>query len=123
DIAPSWLDHLAADGVLVLTLIMNGVTRTIGIRRDGYHLTSTSTEVAGFVQMQGAGQHAARVFLLTDRNGKQVKLRFDYRVTDDMTQLDGGLGAQRTDVWSAVTIKHQTAFADPHLWFARFLHG
>src|SRR6266498_496721 len=31
DIAPSWLDHLATDGVLVLPLIMNGVTRTMSL--------------------------------------------------------------------------------------------
>jgi len=123
DIAPSWLDQLAADGVLVLPLIMNGVTRTIGFRRDGDHLTSTSTEVAGFVPMQGAGQHPERVFLLTDPNGKQVKLRFDSGVPDDMSQLDGVLATERTQVWSGVTIKHQTSFADLHLWFAWFLPG
>ena len=36
----------------MLPLIMNGVTRTIGFRRDGDHLTSTSTEVAGFVPLR-----------------------------------------------------------------------
>ena len=123
DIAPSWLDQLATDGVLVLPLIMNGVTRTIGFRREDDHLTSTSTEVAGFVPMQGAGRHPERVFLLTDPNGKQVKLRFDSGVPDDMSQLDGVLATERTQVWSAVTIKHQTSFADLHLWFACFLPG
>jgi protein-L-isoaspartate(D-aspartate) O-methyltransferase len=39
DVAPAWLDQLADDGVLVLPLIMNGVTRTLGFRRDGDHLT------------------------------------------------------------------------------------
>ena len=123
DIAPAWLNQLAADGVLVLPLIMNGVTRTIGFRRDGDHLTSASTEVAGFVPMLGAGQHAERVFLLTDANGKQVKLRFYSGVPADMGQLDGVLGTERTEVWSRVMIKHQTSFADLHLWFAWFLPG
>ena len=73
--------------------------------------------------MQGAGQHPERVFLLTDPSGKQVKLRFDSGVPDDMSQLDGVLATERTQVWSGVTIKHQTSFADLHLWFACFLPG
>src|SRR6266542_3142534 len=123
DVAPAWLEQLADDGVLVLPLIMNGVTRTLGFRHVGDHLTSTSTEVAGFVPMQGAGQHPERVFLLPDANGRQVKLRFDSGVPEDMSQLDGVLATERTRVWSGVTIKHQTSFADLHLWFAWFLPG
>jgi len=123
DIAPTWLDQLTPGGVLVLPLIMNGVTRTIGFRRNGDHLTSTSTEVAGFVPMQGAGRHPERVFLLPDANGNQVKLRFDSDVPGDMGQLDGVLATERTQVWSGTTIKHQTSFADLHLWFACFLPG
>ncbi|GAA3948280.1 hypothetical protein Aau02nite_11580 [Amorphoplanes auranticolor] len=123
DIEPSWLNDLADDGVLVLPLIMNGVTRTIGFRRDGDHLVSTSTEVAGFVPMQGAGQHAERVFLLPDPNGNNVKLRFDSDVPADLGNLDGVLATERTDVWSGATIKHQTSFADLHLWFAWYLPG
>ncbi|MFK3984451.1 methyltransferase, FxLD system [Micromonospora sp. NPDC050397] len=123
DIAPAWVDQLAAEGVLVLPLIMNGVTRTIGFRRTGDHLTSTSTEVAGFVPMQGAGQHLERVFLLPDANGNSVKLRFDSGVPDDVSQLDGILATRRTDLWSDVTINHGVSFADLHLWFAWFLPG
>jgi protein-L-isoaspartate(D-aspartate) O-methyltransferase len=123
DVSPALLAQLADKGVLVLPLIMNGVTRTIGFRRTGDHLTSTSTEVAGFVPMQGAGRHPERVFLLTDPNGKQVKLRFDSGVPDDMTPLDGVLGTDRTEVWSGATIKHQTSFADLYLWFAWHLPG
>jgi protein-L-isoaspartate(D-aspartate) O-methyltransferase len=123
DIVPAWLDELADDGVLVLPLIMNGVTRTIGFRRDGDHLTSTSTEVAGFVPMQGDGQHAERVFIVPDPNTHKVKLRFDADVPADLSQLDGVLAAERTEMWSGATIRHQTSFADLHLWFAWFLQG
>ncbi len=123
DIAPAWLDQLAADGVLVVPLITNGVTRTIGFRRDGDHLTSTSTEAAGFVPIRGAGQHPERVFLLPDANGKHVKLRFDAGIPNDLSQLDGVLATERSHVWSGATIQRQTSFADLHLWFAWFLPG
>ncbi len=123
DIPPVWLAHLADTGVLVLPLIMNGVTRTIGFRRAGDHLVSTSLEVAGFVPMQGAGRHQERAFLLTDPNGKQVKLRFDSDVPEDMSALDGVLATARAEVWSGATIKHQTSFADLYLWFAWHLPG
>ena len=123
DIPSVWVDLLADNGVLVLPLIMNGVTRTIGFRRAGDHLVSTSIEVAGFVPMQGAGRHDERVFLLTDPNGKQVKLRFDSGAPDDMSQLDGVLATDPTEVWSGVTIPHRTSFADLYLWFAWHLPG
>jgi protein-L-isoaspartate(D-aspartate) O-methyltransferase len=123
DIAPAWTEQLTADGVLVLPLIMNGVTRTIGFRRDGDHLRSTSAEVAGFVPLQGIGQHPERVFQLPDPDGNTVKLRFDSRVPEDVNLLDGVLATDRTDVWSGVTIHHGVSFADLHLWFAWFLPG
>jgi len=73
--------------------------------------------------MRGTGRHAERVFLLTDPNGKPVKLRFDSGVPDDMCPLDGVLATERTEVWSGATIKHQTSFADLYLWFAWHLPG
>jgi protein-L-isoaspartate(D-aspartate) O-methyltransferase len=123
DIAPVWLGQLAANGVLVLPLIMNGVTRVIGFRRTGDHLISTSTEVAGFVPMQGAGARPEMVFPLADPNGKHVRLRFDPGVAADVSRLDGVLTTGRTQVWSGVTINHGVSFADLHLWFAWFLPG
>jgi protein-L-isoaspartate(D-aspartate) O-methyltransferase len=123
DIAPAWIAQLTAAGVLVLPLIMNGVTRTIGFRRDGDHLRSTSTEVAGFVPMQGIGQHPERVFLLPDPDGNTVKLRFDSAVPEDVDLLAGVLATDRNEVWSGVTIHHGVSFADLHLWFAWFLPG
>lgn len=123
DLAPAWLSHLSADGTIVVPLRMNGITRVIGFRREGDHLVSTSAEVAGFVPMQGDGAHDERVFLLPDRNGHHVKLRFEGDAPADMHLLDGVLATERTEVWSGVTIKHGVSFANLHLWFAAFLPG
>ncbi|WP_369754139.1 methyltransferase, FxLD system [Micromonospora sp. CNB394] len=123
DIPPAWLEHLAPDGVIVVPLRMNGVTRTIALRRDGDHLTSTSSEVAGFVPLQGDGARPERIFRLPDRQGRFVSLRFDVGAPDDVRQLDGVLDTERSEVWSGATVGHSESFADLHLWLAGFLPG
>jgi protein-L-isoaspartate(D-aspartate) O-methyltransferase len=123
DLAPGWLEQLPAGGTIVVPLRMNGITRSIGFCRAGGHLLSTSAEVCGFVPMQGSGAHDERVFLLPDQQGRNVRLRFDGDVPQDLTPLDGVLAAERTEVWSGVTIRHGASFADLHLWFAGFLPG
>lgn len=75
--------------MVVVPLQMNGITRSIGFRREGDHLVSISAEVAGFVPMQGVGAHDERVVLLPDRNGHHIKLRFDGDVPLEMSLLDG----------------------------------
>jgi protein-L-isoaspartate(D-aspartate) O-methyltransferase len=123
DIPPAWLNQLAEDGRLVLPLRMNGITRTIAFRRDADRLVSTSAQVAGFVAMQGDGAHSEKVYLLPDGHGRSIKLRFDDGPLENPELLDGVLGTERTAVWSGVTIKHRTSFADLHLWFASYLVG
>lgn len=123
DIPPALLAHLADDGVIVVPLRMNGVTRTIAFRRAGDHLVSTSTEVAGFVPMQGEGAHPERVLRLPDGRGRHVYLRFDGDLPDEPGLLDGVLATERTERWSGVTIDRGMSFADLHLWLAGFLRG
>lgn len=123
DISPAWLDQLALNGTLVVPLRMGGVTRSIAFHRDGDHLVSESTEVCGFVPMQGAGQHTEQVFELADANGHHVRLRFDETVPQGIDRLDEVLATGRAEVWSGVTTPHRTSFADLHLWNAGFLPG
>jgi protein-L-isoaspartate(D-aspartate) O-methyltransferase len=123
DIAPAWIRHLTPGGRLVVPLRMNGVTRSIGFRRESDHLVSTSARVCGFVPMQGAGEHHDRAFLLPDAHGRHVRLQFDTGAPQDQHLLDGVLATDRTTVWSGVTIAPQVSFADLHLWLACFLPG
>jgi protein-L-isoaspartate(D-aspartate) O-methyltransferase len=123
DVPPAWLDQLTADGVLVVPLRMNGITRTIAFGRRGDHLASIDVEVAGFVPMQGQGAHAERTFLLPDRDGKHIELRLDSVVQETMNLLDGVLATEPVSVWSGVTIGNGISFADLHLWLAAFLPG
>lgn len=123
DISPAWLDQLTPDGVLVVPLRMNGVTRTIAFGRRSDHLRSVGTEVAGFVPMQGAGAHPDRTFPLTDGFGGQVTLRFDAGVPETADQLDGAPATTPTSAWSGVTVGQGVSFADLHLWLATRLPG
>lgn len=123
DIPPALLDQLAADGVLVVPLRMNGVTRSIAFRRSGDRLVSGSSEVAGFVPIQGDGARPERILTLPDRQDRHVNLRFDSATPDAPTLLDDVLDTARSEEWSGVTIENGVSFADLHLWFAGFLPG
>ena len=123
DIAPAWLHQLRPDGLLVLPLVMNNVTRVVALTRDDGHLVSTATEVAGFVPMQGDGSHADQVFELADTAGGKVTLSFDSGAPRKPIQFDGVLNASADEIWSGVTVGHGVSFADLHLWLAWYLDG
>jgi protein-L-isoaspartate(D-aspartate) O-methyltransferase len=123
DIAPAWLGQLAPGGSLVVPLIMNGVTRTVGFLAAEDHLISASTEVAGFVPMQGIGRHEDQVLSLDWPGGGTLRLRFDTGAPQDPGQLDGVLLTGPVEAWSDVTFPNNTSWADLYLWFACFLPG
>lgn len=122
DVPPAWCDQLAADGVLVVPLVMNGITRSIAFHPRDDHLVSSSAEVCGFVPMQGAGCHPERVVTLADAQSRQVRLRFDGE-PPQVSLLDGVLATETVEVWSGVTVGHGISFADMYLWFGCFLPG
>jgi len=121
DVAPAWLDALAEHGVLVLPLIMKGVTRVIGFRRDGDHLTSTCTQIPRQVKVQDDFQHPGRVFLLPDADGNLVGALLGGDVPAYLDNLHSVPAREETEVWSGVRIGDEIPFADLHLWFAWFL--
>jgi protein-L-isoaspartate(D-aspartate) O-methyltransferase len=123
DLSPAWLAQLKPDGIIVVPLRMNGITRSIGFRREGDHLVSTSAHVCGFVAMQGDGAHDERIFLLPDPRGGYVRVRFDGPVPQDMSRLDGVLATDQGEVWSEVMIGRGVSFADLQLWLAVYLPG
>lgn len=123
DIPPAWLDQLTCDGIIVLPLRMNGITRSIGFHRDGDHLVGGKAEVCGFVAMQGAGSHTVQQIVIHDAEGGSVTLEFDAGVPAEPGLLRDALNSERVEVWSGITIEHKVSFADLHLWFATHLSG
>ena len=123
DIPPAWLEQLAADdGVIVVPMRMNEITRSVAFRRSGGHLVSTSVEQCGFVAMQGIGARKERTFRLADPAGGYVELRFDQDEPRVPGLLDA-LTAGPVTEWSGVTIAQGVSFADLNLWLSAFLPG
>ncbi|GIE91595.1 methyltransferase, FxLD system [Actinoplanes regularis] len=123
DIPPAWLEQLAPTGTLVVPLIMNGVTRTFGFRREGDHLVSTSIEVAGFVPMQGIGRHSDTPLTVVDPAGKTVTLQFDTAAALALNDLDDVLRTEPTVAWSGVLFPNATSWAGLYVWFAWYMPG
>ena len=99
DIPPAWRTQLAADGRLIVPLRLRGTTRSIAFEADGADLVSVSYRPAGFVPIQGAGEHPGRLVAVGEQENWWL------RVDDDAPELDvaglrEALRAQRLERWS-----------------------
>lgn len=123
DIPPAWTDRLAPEGALVVPLRMNGVTRSIGFRRSGGRLASASAAACRFVPVQGAGEHAERVFPLPMPGGARLLLRFEDNPPDAFTAPDSILSSEPADAWTGLTTGAMNSFPDLFLWCGGFVPG
>ena len=122
DLAPSWLDQLAANGVLAVPLTLNGVSRSIAFRRDRDLRVSHDAQMCGFVDLQGAGRHTEHRVALNGDQGMPVVVAFGQAVPSLHLDPDV-LATPATEVWSGVTFPHATSWGDMHLYFACYLDG
>ncbi|OEJ21091.1 methyltransferase, FxLD system [Streptomyces subrutilus] len=120
DIPPAWTDQLAEDGRLVVPLRMRGLTRSVAFDRDGDRLVSRSSEVCGFVTMQGEGEHNARLLLI---RGKEIGLRFDDGWPADPDALNGVFDTDRVEKWTGVTVAPAEPLKGMQMWLASALDG
>ena len=123
DIPPAWLAQLAESGALVVPLRMNGVTRSIGFRKRGGHLASTSAHTCGFVPMQGAGAQPETFFQVSAPGGGHVTLRFEDGAPARPPLADDILASDPAEAWSGLTIADMTPWSDLYLWLAGFQPG
>lgn len=124
DIASAWLEALSPDdGALVVPLRMNGVTRSIGFRRSGDHLASTSAQTCGFVPVQGTTAYSERTFVLPMPAGGQALLRFEDNAPDRIPVTSDILAGEPAEAWSGITTANMVSFADLFLWCSGFLPG
>ena len=123
DIPPSWLAQLADSGTLVVPLRMNGVTRSIGFRKDDGHLASASTETCGFVPMQGLGARPETFFRIPAPGGGHIVLRFEDGTPAALPLPDDILAGEPAVAWSGLTAPDMTPWDDIYLWLAGFQPG
>jgi protein-L-isoaspartate(D-aspartate) O-methyltransferase len=117
DIAPAWLDQLAAHGRIVVPLRFRGQTRSIALDLVDGRLESRSMRLCGFVCMQGVGASYERaIFLEKD----SVSLGFD---TDQelVEPSDDVLRSPATQAWSGVMVDREEPLSDLNLWLASTL--
>jgi protein-L-isoaspartate(D-aspartate) O-methyltransferase len=120
DIAPAWVDQLAADGRIVVPLRLRSQTRSIAFDLLDDSLLSRSMAVCGFVCMQGAGANYERFVPL---HGDKVGLSFDEDQLDEPHPLNGVLRAPPVSEWSGVLMHREEPLADLDLWLASTLPG
>jgi protein-L-isoaspartate(D-aspartate) O-methyltransferase len=123
DISPTWTAQLADNGVLVVPLRMNGVTRSIAFRKDGNHLASTSTETCGFLPMEGICGQPETFFRLSAPGGGRITLRFEDDAPAAPPLPDDILASEPAAAWSGLAIADRTPWSDLYLWLAGFAPG
>ncbi len=114
-LAKGWAEQLAAEGLLVVPLRINGVTRAVTFaRRDG-SWRSLGMEECGFMPMRGEGQSVEHNLSLRGETGVVVR-------TDGGGPLEQALGKVLDSVpsiaWTGVTAAHGV-FADLDFWLAQ----
>jgi len=123
DIPPAWLAQLAGSGALVVPLRLNGVTRSIGFRKDHGHLASTSAYTCGFVPMQGAGARPETFYRVPSPGGGHITLRFEDGAPARPPLPGDILAGDPAEAWSGLTIADLTPWSDLYLWLAGFQPG
>ncbi|MEV7284939.1 methyltransferase, FxLD system [Streptomyces sp. NPDC093252] len=103
DVPPASREQLTGGGRLVVPLWVRGLMRSVGLRREGGRLVSSSVRVCGFVPMRGAGAHASQVVQLSGTEG--VTLRFDDGLPVEPGVLPGVLDGPRVEEWSGVMVR------------------
>ncbi len=91
-----------------MPLRWRGQTRSIAFVRQGDHLVSDSVELCGFVPMIGH-EHAGELTGPLDDRGL-VSLYWDDDQQVDVATLRGILGANKSEVWSGVSIGSGESF-------------
>lgn len=117
DVPPAWIDQLTPEGRLVVPLQMGLATRSLSFRRHDGHLVATSSQVCGFVAMQGAGTHVRHELNAVDPAGVSVALTSDSVMPLRSDELALMLAGESTEAWAGVSIGHgQVDLSGMLLW-------
>lgn len=101
DIPPAWPAQLAEGGRISTALRIRGLHRVITFEQADGYLVSTASKMFGFVAVQGAGAHKAKLLVMRDG---EVTLRFDDGTDLDSSIFEGVFDTPRIEVWSGAFI-------------------
>jgi protein-L-isoaspartate(D-aspartate) O-methyltransferase len=118
DIPPAWVDQLTDHGRIVVPLRMRGLSRSVAFDHEDDHLVSRGHEMAGFVDVQGAGAHQENLVLL---HGEDVGLRFDGSQPVHVGHVRAALLEPRVEAWTGVHFGGMEPFDGLFLWLATCL--
>lgn len=119
DIPPAWTEQLVDGGRIVVPLRMRGLSRSVAFVREDDHLVGVDHQMAGFVSVQGVGEHPERLVTL---HGDDVGLRLDDNPFEPhVDNLRSALSGPRSQAWSGVCLRHMEPFDGLFLWMATTL--
>nr|WP_269327618.1 methyltransferase, FxLD system [Kineosporia mesophila] len=122
DIPPAWWDQLSEAGRIVAPIRWRGQRRTVTLVRQGLDvMVAVDISQAGFVAMQGVGEHRERSAVLHDAPGQRVALRLDDGMTVDVDALSRSLKGEKVTRWTGVTHQGPRAYERLDMWLVTVL--
>ncbi|GLY29131.1 methyltransferase, FxLD system [Kineosporia sp. NBRC 101731] len=122
DIPQTWWNQLSGTGRIVAPIRWRGQRRTATLVRQSVDvMVAVDIAQAGFVAMQGAGEHRERSAVLHNAPGQRVALRLDDGMTVDVEALGRSLKGERTTRWTGVTHQGQRSYELLDMWLVTVL--
>ena len=114
DLAPAWLEQLAAGGRIVLPLSVRGVQLSVAFERAGGHWQSQSAIRCGFIRMSGALAGAASWVPVGPQPGLRAEAGDGQQI--DSAALYAALTTPGTDVGVQIPPVSRRELSDADLW-------
>jgi len=116
DVAPAWVNQLAAGGRLVLPLSLRGVQRSVALEPTGEYLTSVSVTPCGFMPLRGQMARPESIRPLGDEPG--MFIAFDGEQRLDTAVLCSALGQPAELLSTGIQVSPAEVFDGLALWLA-----
>ncbi|GLY33441.1 methyltransferase, FxLD system [Kineosporia sp. NBRC 101731] len=122
DIPQAWWEQLSQAGRIVAPIRWRGQRRTVTLVRRGENMmVAEDIAQAGFVAMQGAGEHREQPAVLHDVPGQRVALRLDDGMQVNVEALRKSFLGEQAIRWAGAMLRGQKSYALLDLWLVTVL--